>query len=209
MVKLLGMRQETKFFDLFEESVSNSVVFAAHLIDFLDHYEDVEVKVLQFTELEHKGDLITHQIMENLHRSFITPLDREDIYLLAQYLDDIVDLMEGAAVAMHLYHIPQPTPRTKVFARIIALQVEELTKAIPLLRHRNQMKRILEHGLEVKRLEKEADSEIRLALAELFDNCLPALDVIKWREIYEHLETAADRCLDVANVLEGIVLKYG
>ena len=209
MVKIPGLPQKPKFFDLFESSVSNLVATAQALADLFNHYDDVSVKVLRLTELEHKGDTITHNIMQQLHRTFITPLDREDISLLAHYLDGIADCMEGAAVAMQLYHIPQPTPPTKEFAVILTLLVEELNKAVPRLRHRNQMKGILEHCVEIKRLEKEADNIIRAALAELFDKNLPATDIIKWREIYEHLESAADRSEDVANVLEGIVLKHG
>ena len=209
MVKLPWLPRETKFFDMFEDSVTNLQATVQALVDLFNHYENVSVKVMQLTELEHKGDTITHHIIEQLHRTFVTPLDREDISLLAYYLDEVRDFMEGAAVAMHLYHIEEPTSKTKEFATILTLQIEELAKAIPRLRRRSQMKGILEQCHEVKRLEKEADSIIRDALAELFENGLPATEIIKWREIYEHLETAADRAEDVANVLEGIVLKYG
>lgn len=199
--------KDAKFFDLFERSVANLEVAARELADFLQNYEDVPNKVARFKEMEHQGDVLTHQIMEQLHRTFVTPLDREDISLLAQKLDDVLDFMEGAVSAMHLYHIDRPTPRAQELAAILVAMTKELGKAIPCLRHGAQMKQILAHCVEINRLENEADDVMRSALTELFDGT-PLIDVIKWREIYEHLETASDRGEDVANVLEGIVLKH-
>ncbi len=209
MVKFLGLPREPKFFDFFEESVSNLAATAEALVDLFANYKDVPDKVKHLTDLEHEGDTITHKIIEQLHLTFVTPLDREDIYALANYLDDMRDYMKGAAMAMLLYHIEQPTPKARDFANILTHQIAALTLAIPRLRHRSQMKGILLHCYETVRWEKEADNTIRLALAELFENNLPVIEIIKWREIYEHLENAADRGEDLANVLEGIVLKYG
>ncbi|MBE0479963.1 MAG: DUF47 domain-containing protein [Dehalococcoidia bacterium] len=199
---------EPKFFDLFERSVANLATAARELVNFLDNYVDVPQKVARMTELEHQGDAITHQIMEQLHRTFVTPLDREDIALLTERMDDVVDFMEGAANAMLLYRIEQPTKRAREMANILVAMSEELVKAVPRLRTRSKMKGILEHCVEINRLENEADAVVRVALAELFDG-IPLADVIKWREIYEHLENAADKGEDVANVLEGVVLKHG
>jgi predicted phosphate transport protein (TIGR00153 family) len=202
------MPREPKFFDLFEKSVANVAKAAKELADFLEDYTNVPLKVARITELEHAGDAITHQIMEQLHRTFVTPLDREDIALLTERLDDVMDFIEDAANAMLLYRIEQPTTRAREMAAILVTMTSELVVAVPLLRNRSKMKEILEHCVEINRLENEADAIIRHALAELF-NDTPIADVIKWREIYEHLETAADKGEDVANVLEGVVLKHG
>jgi len=199
---------EPKFFDLFERSVANVATAAKALADFFDNYTNVPVKVARMTELEHNGDAITHQIMEQLHRTFVTPLDREDIALLTERLDDVMDFMEGAANAMLLYRIEQPTSRARELAAVLVAMTDELVIAVPRLRNRSKMKGILEHCVEINRLENEADAIVRHALAELFDGT-PITEVIKWREIYEHLENAADKGEDVANVLEGVVLKHG
>jgi len=202
------MPSEPKFFDLFERSVANVANAAKELANFFDNYTNVPQKVARMTELEHNGDAITHQIMEQLHRTFVTPLDREDIALLTERLDDVMDFMEGAANAMLLYRIEQPTSRAREMAAILVALTNELVIAVPRLRNRSKMKEILEHCVEINRLENEADAIVRHALAELFDGTSIA-DVIKWREIYEHLETAVDKGEDVANVLEGVVLKHG
>ena len=202
------MPSEPKFFDLFERSVANVATAARLLADLFDNYTKLPQKVARMTELEHVGDAITHQIMEQLHRTFVTPLDREDIALLTERLDDMMDFMEDAANAMLLYRIEQPTIRAQELAAILVTMTDELVVAVPHLRNRSKMKEILEHCVEINRLENEGDTIMRFALAELFDGT-PIADVIKWREIYEHLETAVDKGEDVANVLEGVVLKHG
>lgn len=202
------MPREPKFFDLFERSVANVATAARLLADLFEDYTKLPQKVARMTELEHVGDAITHQIMEQLHRTFVTPLDREDIALLTERLDDMMDFMEDAANAMLLYRIEQPTIRAQELASILVTMTDELAIAVPHLRNRSKMKEILEHCVEINRLENEADAVVRFALAELFDG-IPIIEVIKWREIYEHLETAVDKGEDVANVLEGVVLKHG
>lgn len=202
------MPREPKFFDLFERSVANVATAARLLADLFENYTKLPQKVARMTELEHVGDAITHQIMEQLHRTFVTPLDREDIALLTERLDDMMDFMEDAANAMLLYRIEQPTIRAQELASILVTMTDELAIAVPHLRNRSKMKEILEHCVEINRLENEADTVVRFALAELFDG-IPIIEVIKWREIYEHLETAVDKGEDVANVLEGVVLKHG
>jgi hypothetical protein len=202
------MPREPKFFDLFERSVANVATAARLLADLFEDYTKLPQKVARMTELEHVGDAITHQIMEQLHRTFVTPLDREDIALLTERLDDMMDFMEDAANAMLLYRIEQPTIRAQEMASILVTMTDELAIAVPHLRNRSKMKEILEHCVEINRLENEADAVVRFALAELFDG-IPIIEVIKWREIYEHLETAVDKGEDVANVLEGVVLKHG
>ena len=208
MVKFHLIPHEKKFYDLFEQSAKNLTVAAEKLVDLFENYVDVKAKVAAIKDLEHQGDHITHQIMESLHLTFVTPLDREDIALLANSLDDMMDFIEGATKRMILYRIDKPTPRSIELTHIINKVAIELNIAIPLLRNRSQLKQILSYCVEANRLENEADDVLYVALAELFDDTTDIREVIKWREIYESLESATDRGEDVANVLEGIVLKH-
>jgi hypothetical protein len=174
----------------------------------MENYQSTEEKVEKISQLEHRGDNITHQIMEQLYRSFVTPLDQEDITLLAQRLDDVMDFIEGAASSTHIYGIASPSERAQELAKTLVQATLEVNKAIPLLRRRSQMKEILGCCVEINRLENESDRIIRLALVELFHDTTNMIDIIKWREIYEYIENATDRCEDIANVLEGVVLKH-
>jgi predicted phosphate transport protein (TIGR00153 family) len=200
--------RDPRFFELFEKSVNNVAMGATELHILFHDYTNVAQKVGRITELEHQGDYITHQIMEQLHRTFVTPLDREDISALTQGLDDVMDFIEDAAHAMLMYRISKPTARAQQLAVILVDATDELLKAMPGLRHRSGMDKILKHCVEINRLENEADSITRYALAELFEE-MAIEDVIRWREVYEHLENAVDKAEDVANVLEGVVLKHG
>jgi len=197
------------FYDLFEQDTSNLVVAADKLVDLFDNYEDVEAKAKELKDLEHKGDAITHEIIQRLHRTFVTPIDREDIAFLANALDDVMDFIEAAGRTACLYHIIQPTERARELARIVAKMAYKLNEVLPRLRQRDQFRWILKQCVEINTLENEADDVQHAALAELFEVCqTDTCEVIKWREIYEHLESATDRGEDVANVLEGIVLKH-
>jgi hypothetical protein len=208
MVRFPFIPKEEKFFDLFEESAHNVVKTAETLREMLSNWEMVEGKVAEITELEHQGDNITHQIIAQLHRTFVTPFDREDIALLAHTLDDVTDFIHAAADAMLIYKIGHPSQRAKELANIIVTAAVEVEKAVTVLRHRAELKQILERCVEINRLENMADRVFRSAMAELFNNQLDITEVIKWREIYEHMESATDRCEDVANVLEGVALKH-
>jgi len=199
--------REEKFFDLFEEGAQNVVKAAQGLKEMVDTWGDVEAKVGEITELEHHGDTITHRIMAQLNRTFVTPFDREDIALLAHSLDDIIDFIHAAADAMLDYKIDHPSQRAKELADIIVQAAAEVERALPVLRHRGKLQEVLQRCVEINRLENMADRVFRSAQAELFDDTTSIADVIKWREIYEHMESATDRCEDVANVLEGVALK--
>ena len=207
MAKFLLTPRDTKFYDLFEQDTRNLVVSAEKLVDLFDNYEDVEAKAKQLKDLEHKGDAITHEIIQRLHRTFVTPIDREDIALLANSLDDVMDFIEAAGRTAFLYRIAQPTERARELASIVAKVAYKLDEVMPSLRRRNQFQWILEQCVEINSLENEADDVHHAALAELFHDCTDACEIIKWREIYQHMEDATDRGEDVANVLEGIVLK--
>ena len=208
MARFHFIPRETQFFDLFQEGAHIIVKAARGLQELVDTWENTEEKISGITELEHHGDNITHRIMEHLHRTFVTPLDREDIASLTNALDDVVDFIQAAADAMLIYKIESPTGRAQELAAIIVQATVEVEKAISELPHRAQLKQILIHCVEINRLENEADRVLRSALAELFSDSIEIVQVIKWREIYEHLEGATDRCEDVANVLEGVALKH-
>jgi predicted phosphate transport protein (TIGR00153 family) len=199
-----------EFYDLFEKETANLVVAGEKLVDLFKNYENVEEKAKELKDLEHKGDVITHQIIAKVHRSFVTPIDSEDITLLAHSLDDVMDFIEAAGRTAWLYHIAQPTERARELARIVGKMTRKLNEVMPQLRHRDKFKWILEQSVEINTLENEADDVQHAALAELFEACrTDACEVIKWRELYGHLEDATDRGEDVANILEGVVLKYG
>ena len=208
MARFLMIPRETKFYDLFEKSAGNLVVAAGKLVDLFDDYRDIEAKVELIKDLEHEGDTITHEIMQSLHRTFVTPIDREDIAFLANSLDDVMDFIEDAARSAFLYRVTQPTDRVRELALIILKVTYKLNEVMPLLRRRDQFKQILKQCVEINSLENEADDVHHAALAELFDNTRDVRDIIKWREIYEYMESAADRGEDVANVLEAVVLKH-
>ena len=200
--------REEKFFELFEGSAQNMVKTAQKLKDLLDNWENVEEKVNEITELEHEGDTITHRIMEQLNRTFITPFDREDIALLGHTLDDVTDFIHHAADAMFLYKVDRPGQSARELSDIIVKAATEVARAMPQLRHRAKLSQILERCVEINRLENVADQVYRSAMAELFNDTADLAQVIKWREIYECMESATDRCEDVADVLEGVALKH-
>jgi len=207
-VKLPFIPREEKFFDLFQESAQNMVKAAHSLKEMVDTWEHVEGKVGEITELEHQGDTITHEIMARLHRTFVTPFDREDIALLAHVLDDVVDFIHAAADAMLLYKVDRPGQRAQELADIIVQATEEVERVLPELRKRIVLSQVLKRCVEINRLENVADRVYRSAIAELFADSTDMAHIIKWREIYEHMESATDRCEDVANVLEGVAIKH-
>jgi predicted phosphate transport protein (TIGR00153 family) len=208
MVRLPFIPKEHRFFELFEESAENILKAAEGLKEMVDDWQFIDSRVAEITELEHQGDTITHQIISLLHRTFVTPFDREDIALLAHTMDDVIDFIHSASDAMFIYKIEKPTDRARELADIIVRGAVEIKKAVSGLRRRSQLKNIMEGCVEINRLENMADRVYRAAMAELFDNTSDVAQLIKWREIYEHMESATDRCEDVANVLEGVALKH-
>ena len=208
MARFTFIPREKKFFDLFEGNIANAVKMAEELQALIDSWEFLTTKASLIDDLEHEGDHFTHQIMALLHRTFITPFDREDIAALANSMDDVVDFMHAAVMAMDMYKVDQPSPRVKELAAIIVAAVKELQIAVGLLRNSSKLRDMLPHCVEVNRLENAADTIFRSAMMELFEDTKDFAHVIKWREIYDQLESATDRCEDVANVLEGIALKH-
>jgi len=208
MFRFSLMPRQSKFFDLFEESAQNMVKISQALKEMIDSWDLVGGRVAEITELEHAGDNITHEIIAQLNRTFVTPFDREDIALLAHTMDDVTDFIHAAADAMLIYKIDKPSPRAKELSNIIVEGAAEIEKAVRGLRRHADLRGILERCVEINRLENMADRVFRAAIAELFDDTKDIAQVIKWREIFEHMESATDRCEDVANVLEGVALKH-
>ncbi len=208
MFKFSLIPKERKFFVLFEQSAQNAVKITQQLRDMIDIWENLKERVGVITDLEHQGDAITHQIFEQLHRSVITPFDREDIALLAHSLDDVADFVHAAADAMLLYKVERPSHRAKELAEIILQAVTEVEKAVSEVHDRAGRKDLLKRCVEINRLENVGDSVYRSTMAELFEDSTDIAGLIKWREIYNHMESVIDRCEDIANILEGVSIKY-
>ncbi len=208
MLKFSITPKQTKFYDLFERSTANLVVAAGKLVDLFEDYQEIESKVKKLKDLEHEGDVITHQIIQSMHRTFVTPIDKEDIQHLANSLDDVMDFTEAAARTCILYRITEPTQRAKELASVILMIAHKLNEIMPLLRRRDKFGQVLEQCVEINRLENVADDINHAAQAELFEDSEDPINIIKWREIYDLLESATDRGEDVANVLEAVVLKH-
>lgn len=198
----------TEFFDLFEKAANIILQGAKLLEDFFADHNNLEKKLKQIEDIEHAGDQITHDTVERLNKSFITPIDREDIHDLITKMDDILDLIYGTANRVVLYKVPPPGPDMKKVVEVLVHAVEEVCKAVLRLRHMSKRpEMILAQCIEINRLENEADDALRRAISNLFEREKDPIKVIKEKEILETLESATDRCEDVANTIEGIVLK--
>ncbi|MFH0847729.1 MAG: DUF47 family protein [Chloroflexota bacterium] len=200
--------RETKFFDLYEASAANVVKVARLLKEMVDICDGNAVKAEKLTEVEQESGRLTHEIITQLHRTFVTPFDREDMAKLAESLDAVADYIEGAAMRMNLYRAECPVGKAKELADVIVRIAFEVEAAVAMVKYKGGLKRILEKCEAIHRLEYEADCIYRAAVAELFEHTQDLLYVIKWHEIYQFMEDATDRCDDVAEVLEGVVLKY-
>ncbi len=207
MPRLPFLPVNEKFYDLLHASAKNLADAGEVLADLMEHYQNVEMKTDRMRELEHQGDAITHEITALLHKTFVTPIDREDIARLAERLDDVLDYIEEATAAMKIYEVPDPTPRSVEMADIVRLMTIKVEEAISRLRDHRHLRDLLPYCVELNRLENVADDLFRKAMAELFQSESTSTEIIKWRDIYRELEAATDRCEDVANVLEGIILR--
>ncbi|MBI3318849.1 MAG: DUF47 domain-containing protein [Candidatus Omnitrophica bacterium] len=198
--------KEAQFFELFERSSKLIVEAARVLQEVAADFRNLPEQAQRLERLEHDADQVTHEIMAKLNRTFITPIDREDIHRLAAALDDVMDFMEGVTEHLILYKIKEPTPAFRALAGVVLKQVEEINKMIPRLKNLRHAD-ILQHCIEVNRLENEGDRILREAVADLFERREDPLEVMKWRDLYAMLETATDKCEDVAVAMEGIFLK--
>jgi len=197
--------REEKFFDMFGEAAHNIQAGARALVQMFKAFEITEEQWKAIEEFEHEGDKITHRILRKLNRTFVTPIDREDIHHMTTALDDVMDLIEAAAARMAMYKVKEATPYARRLAELIGLCADQILKGVEYM---PRLEHLQEHCVEINRLENEADNVSREAIAGLFEGGVTPIDIIKWKEIYETLETATDRCEDVANILEQIALKH-
>jgi predicted phosphate transport protein (TIGR00153 family) len=200
--------QNRRFYAMFSDMARLLTSSAEALVDLLTYYENVEMKTAHLKDLEHDADGVTHELYRLVHQTFVTPFDREDIAALAQSLDDVVDFIEATATTLNIYGIEAPTKPALGLADITRLQCVQIERAMELLGQKGKLRQILEIAKEINRLENEADSLFLQTMAELFHGERPTIEIIRWRDIYESLESATDSCERVAHVLESIVLKH-
>jgi len=197
------------FFDLFEKAALNGHHCAQALVELFDKFDDLEARARRVKEFEHIGDELTHEVIDRLNSSFITPLDREDIHEFVCRLDDIVDRIDTAVDRVCLFKFDRPMEEARQLARCLERSTALIQEMIPLLRNMRSPEEVRVRVREIHRLESEADGIERQALIRLFENQPDPIHVIKWKNIIEVLESATDKCEDVSNVIEGIVLKNG
>jgi len=198
---------DASFFAHFEHQGKKTVEGCRAFLEMVEQPADLERRAERVKQIEHECDEITHAVVEALHKTFITPIDRNDIYRLITKMDDIMDFVEAAADRLALYEIPTMTKEVAELARCLVDSAEHVLSAVSGIRDLGKPNGILQHCIEINRLENVADGILRGALAKLFREEKDPIAVIKWKEIYETLETATDRCEDVANIIEGVVLE--
>jgi len=199
--------KEETFLPQFKKAVDILLEAARELDGLAADLHDRDLKVQRIKHLEHEGDQVAHQTFAAIGRIWITPIDREDIHTLTSSLDDILDDVDGVAARLVMFKIDKPRPEMKQATELIVQSVLAIQRGVALLGDMKHGATIIEACIEVKRLESEADALNRIAIGRLFDDEKDPITLLKWKEIYEVLEAATDRCEDVANVLEQIVLK--
>ncbi len=199
--------QKTEFFDFFSKHAALSVAGAKLLQEMLSDLSRAEEHSKRIKAVEHDADTVAHQTLEMLHSSFITPIERGDIHRMVSRLDDILDYVEAASQRLWLYEIKAAAPESKEMSRVLVRSTEAVQGAVDALHNLRDAARIRSACIEINRLENECDTLLRLATARLFREERDPVMIIKWKEIYENIEDATDRCEDVANVIEGVVLE--
>jgi predicted phosphate transport protein (TIGR00153 family) len=197
--------REERFFDDFTALAEQIRVGAGMLEDMLVPDRPIWDKADEIKEVEHKCDFLTHEIIQRLHRTFVTPLDREDIHTLARTLDDVMDAIDSAAAIVRLYQIEKVRQDARELAHLVRTSSEQVVIAMRALERRTG---VAAPAVEINRLENEADRAHQNAVRRLFEEERDPIVIIKWKEILDFLEAATDRCEDVANVLEGVVVKH-
>lgn len=199
--------QEKQFFDMIENQSKNVLEGVDALVDMLNQYENLEEKRKKIKQIEDAGDTIVHHIFSELNKTFITPIDREDISKLICSLDDILDNLEAVAERLVIYKVKKPPKYMIEFARTLHKTSHNVHEAISLLRNLKEADKIKNFCREVNTLENEGDTLLREAMADLF-NGKDAVEIIKIKELYDDMEAAIDRCEDVADVIGDILVKY-
>jgi len=206
-VRFRFIPREERFFELFSAAAENVVKGAGLLLDLVTHPDRAETLRRQIEEVEHEGDITTHEIADRLNRTFVTPFDHEDIHALAGALDDVLDDIEATADRMYLYEAGPPSEEMVHLVTVLAEATSAVQKAVNGLSDMKNARRILDYCIEIHRLENIGDENSRLALAKLFRGS-DAIHALKWKEIYDHVEDALDKCEDVASIVESIIVKH-
>ncbi len=206
MARFRLIPREEKFYDDFR-LMADQLRHGARLLEAMFAVDPpLYDKAHEIKEVEHQCDFLTHEIIQRLNKTFVTPIDREDIHELAKTLDDVMDAIDNAAALIPLYRIAHIRPGARELTQVIIKQTDSIRVAVEAL---EQRKGVLEHAIEINRLENEADRIHKQAIGQLFDEERDPIAVIKWKEIYDILEEATDACEDVANLLENVVVKHG
>lgn len=201
--------KEEKFFDLFEELAAKIEEGVKFFLAMVEKYEYSDENIAHLKQIEHEADSITHNTYEKMHKTFLTPLDREDIYALVNKMDSVIDMIEASAMRLNLYKVKRPSEAIILLARILDKAVQKIIIIVHGMRDMKNAHMILDACVEVNTLENDGDVVLRTTIAELFEKEKDVFELIKWKEIYERLEEAIDVCEDVSNIAEGIVLKNG
>lgn len=201
--------RETSFFDFFEQHAALTIEGTKELLSLVTTGANIPTKCRRISDIEHETDTITHRCVEALHKTFITPIDRDSIHRLITRMDDVMDFVEAAAERIDLYELTVMTPDVRDLADVLHRATLQVEAAMRGLRSMKTPQATLKLCIDINRLENEADAILRRSVARLFKEEKDPITVIKWKEIYENLEDATDRCEDVANIIEGVILEHG
>lgn len=199
--------KEIDFFEIFDRAALNLTKAASLLVALMENFDNIDARVKEIHEVEQEGDILTHDIIRKLNKTFITPIDREDLHALATTLDDVVDMIWGAVDRIGVFKLKASTKEAVSMSKHLLMTAEVLHKAIHKLKEKNYS-HVQDYCIEINRLENRIDRDFRDALGTLFEDFKDPFLIIKWKDIYEHLENASDKSEDVANILEAIVLKH-
>lgn len=205
---MFRVSRDEMFFNYFVDTAENACKAGKMLEDLMVNYVNVNEKINAIEEIEHEGDRLVHTILQALHRSFITPIDREDIDLIAKEIDNITDSIESTAHRFNMFNIATIPEDAKTLAKLISEAVNEVKALMLELKNMKKSKVLKEKIILINKLENDGDQVFRTAITKLFLTSKDALEVVKWKEIYEYLENALDACEDVANIVEGVVTKH-
>jgi hypothetical protein len=201
--------RETSFFDFFEQHAVLTIEGSKELLSLVTTGANIPTKCRRISDIEHETDTITHRCVEALHKTFITPIDRDSIHRLITRMDDVMDFVEAAAERIDLYELTVMTPDVRDMADVLHRATLQVEAAMRGLRSMKTPQATLKLCIDINRLENEADAILRRSVARLFKEEKDPITIIKWKEVYENLENASDRCEDVANIIEGVILEHG
>ena len=200
--------KEENFFNFFEELADKIEEGGKFFLEMTKNRDYSAAKVSRLKEIEHEADVITHKTYERMHKTFLTPIDREDIYALVNKMDSIMDVIEATAIRIDMYNVKKPDDEIIKQAEILFQAITKIKEIIHGLRDMKNSKMILDGCVEINTLENAGDVVLRSIITELFIKEKDAIELIKWKEIFERIEEAIDVCEDVSNTVEGIVLKH-